>query len=255
MQNIEDLEQDFLKALNKPITSFIKKVYPKQKEHTELIKDMELELEEIKRIETEKFLKKLDKKLKKVFEIDDKITQSQVNIKKKKMQIESSTNDINQLIYSGKYDSKIKPLKSYFVTKNDFKIEKGHKKKINFGGAFVQKYNPSDDLQISDEKLPLISRRIFKIYKNYKREIKAQFPQGVEYVMKVIFKYIDEETGVVKTLSKVFRKHQSIEKISKKIKRELIDIFIHGYILPILSHIDFYVFPLNNAGGCSSCYT
>ena len=259
MQSLEDLEREFLEILNKPIEKAIKKVYTntKPKEHKEVLNDMEKELEEIKKYETEKFLRKLNKRFKKVLEIDDKIKESESKIKSKKIQIEKSTDEFNNLVYSGKYDSKVKPLKSYFIEKKDFTIEKGKKKKINFGNkSYMQSFNPSDDLEISDKNLPLISRRIFRIYKNYKREIKAIHRQGVEYVMKVFFKFYDEdESGKVNYISKVFRKHQSIQSISRVIKQELIDKFIQGYLVPVLSHIDFFVFPLNNAGGCSSCYT
>ena len=47
MQSLEELENEFLTILNKPIKKpfeYVKKEYPKPKEHKEMINDIEKEL-------------------------------------------------------------------------------------------------------------------------------------------------------------------------------------------------------------------
>ena len=274
MQSLEELENEFLTILNKPIKKpfeYVKKEYPKPKEHKEMINDMEKELEEIKKHEIKKMMRKFEKMNERINNFESNINKKVNEIKEKKIKIVSITNEINNIIYGDVKKNDVKPLKSYFVKKNNYKIIKDKKTNINSIGGYVQKFVPDVDLEISDDNLPLVGRRIYNIYKKFIKKITKREGQGVEYAMKVIFKYpaenddkewddkkgkyINIKAGEMRIISKVFRNEQSISSISRVIKQELIDHFKQGYQSPVLSHIDFYVFPLNKKGGCSSCYT
>ena len=85
MQSLEELENEFLTILNKPIKKpfeYVKKEYPKPKEHKEMINDMEKELEEIKKHEIKKMMKKFNKMNERINNEADKLEKIVLTLKK-----------------------------------------------------------------------------------------------------------------------------------------------------------------------------
>ena len=114
MQSLEELENEFLTILNKPIKKpfeYVKKEYPKPKEHKEMINDMEKELEEIKKHEIKKMMRKFEKMNERINNFESNINKKVNEIKEKKIKIVSITNEINNIIYGDVKKNDVKPLK------------------------------------------------------------------------------------------------------------------------------------------------
>ena len=231
----EELEKEFTSKVG-DIPKYIK---PK----SELVIQLEKELEELTKQEQKNILTKL-KSLKLLIKQDDK------KIKQQKKTINNKIIDVNKFIFEDKTGINMKPIKYIYKQKSHFKINFKESKPLKKYGGQVDIYKPDAPVGVEGDNIDMLAQMVYKIY----LQIKKKFQQGSSVVIKFNLYIEDGETKETRYFNVVIDNPKSLIDTIRTLNHKIRDKHQSGYLVPIVREVVFYSFGLPTKGGCNSCY-
>jgi hypothetical protein len=167
---------------------------------------------------------------------------------------------INKILKIKKYsDDKISKTETKFKNLNldYFYIDK-YTVQLDYQNSFKMKklngevYNFScrKNIEVNSATVKPIAIAVNKAYNQIFKMNKLRFPQGYNFIAKLIFKVGDSKNDVI---SVVFRDDMSISNVENEVRYKIVEKFHsnNSSILAIFDSVSFYTFGLETKGGCS----